>query len=284
MTDKEGSDVVTSEVRGDTSVIRLNRPHHRNALTVPLARRLIEELTLAEQGSRVAIVTGEGRAFSSGGDLDALMALAADGSQAAVEAIYNNYQRLVLTIRELDIPVIAAVNGPALGAGLDLAVACDYRLVAESGRFSSSWISMCLIPGMGGAYTVTEAIGSSRATDLLLTGRAVSAAEAVEIGLAHSAHPDAELLDAALAKARELSVPSKRAVAATKTALRRASNVSLRAELEKVAEVQGDLLQQPEFRERAEHFVRQRAEGRRSAAARPATPTSAPVGPSGRAG
>ncbi len=234
------------DLRRDTAdprvlVVRLDDPDRRNVMSTLMTaswRRLTDRLADGlrpgrdtgagppgpEAGSsrgeevRAVVLTGAGGAFSSGGDLAWLDEGTGPGADpVALEARMAAYYDDWLSLRGLGIPVVAAVAGPAVGAGLGLALACDVRLVATSARLSVPFTALGLHPGMGTTWTLAQAVGPAVARELLLTGRAVGADEAVRLGLATSAHPDAELLDAALATARTLAA---RAPVATRLLLR----------------------------------------------------------------
>lgn len=167
---------------------------------------------------RVVVLSGAGAAFSSGGDLSWLGE--GTGPGADVEVLQRRmagYYDDWLSLHRLGIPVVAAVHGAAVGAGLGLALACDVRLVGASARLSVPFTALGLHPGMGTTRTLSEAAGPAAARELLLTGRVVGAEEAVRLGLATSAHPDEELLEVALGLARTIA---SRAPVATRLLLR----------------------------------------------------------------
>lgn len=238
--------------RGAAVWLELNRPERRNALTVELVRDLADEIAAVADDPeiRVIVLTGAGKAFCSGGDLTALSALARDGGARAVtDVVYGQFQRLVRLLRDVPVPVVAAVNGPAMGAGLDLAMACDLRYAADSARFASSWIGVGLVPGMGGAHLLTRAIGATRATEMVLTGRSVDAAQALEWGIVNEVLAADRLLPRVDEVAGALSALSRSAITAGKASLRRALALGFDQELAVLGAVQGGLLTSEEFRE-----------------------------------
>ena len=208
-------------------ILRLSRPERLNALSWELADALgdaVEDLA-HDPDCRAAILTGEGRGFCSG--LDLQMSEDPVGSDGSMVTFMNRQERLaalVSSIRELPIPVIAAVNGPAAGGGLALALACDLRVCAESARFNAAFIRIGLSAcDMGVSYALPRLIGLGAASELLLTGRHVGAHEAFTLGMVNRVVPDEELLDAALALAEEIARNSPFAVRMTKEVL--AANV-----------------------------------------------------------
>lgn len=237
--------------RGAALWLELNRPERRNALTVELVRDLADAVAAAGEDPeiRVVVLTGAGTAFCSGGDLTALSAVARDGGAGAVtDVIYRQFQRLVRLLRDVPVPVVAAVNGPAVGAGLDLAMACDLRYAADSARFASSWIGVGLVPGMGGAHLLTRAIGATRATEMVLTGRSVDTDQALEWGIVNEVLTPDRLRSRVEEVTAALSALSRPAVAGSKASLRRALSLGFDQELAVLGATQGGLLTSEEFR------------------------------------
>ncbi|MBN8502517.1 MAG: enoyl-CoA hydratase/isomerase family protein, partial [Sphingomonadales bacterium] len=186
------------------ATITLNRPELRNPISdLDLIEALLDMLARMEDDPkvRVAILTGAGAAFSAGGNLK-MMQPDSGGLNASLPArTRRNYksgiQRLPLAFAALEVPVIAAVNGPAIGAGLDLACMCDLRVAGESAKFAESFVKLGIIPGDGGAWLIQRIVGFSKAAELTLTGETIDAAEALKIGLVNQVVPDAELMNAA---------------------------------------------------------------------------------------
>jgi enoyl-CoA hydratase len=183
------------EQEGAVARVVLNRPKVLNALN----RRLIAELAQVidalrnDKAVRVVILTGAGeKAFAAGADINELAAL------TPVEAVdyARRGQRVFRDLEQLGKPVIAAVNGFALGGGCELAMACTLRLAAESARFGQPEVNLGIIPGYGGTQRLTRLVGKGRALDLVLTGRMVGAAEALSLGLVNQVVPDAALAEA----------------------------------------------------------------------------------------
>lgn len=248
------------ERRGSAALLTLDRPERRNALTPELVGQLADALTEAgdDPGVAAVVITGEGSAFCAGGDLVALSAVAEGGARAVTDTVYGRFHRLVRTLAAVPVPVIAAVNGPALGAGLDLALACDLRCASADAVFASSWIGAGLVPGMGGAHLLTRAVGSTRAAELVLTGRRVSAEEALGWGLVGEVVDPARLVARVLERAEALARLSRPALQSSKASLRRALGADFEGELAVLGAIQGGLLTSPEFRAAAAAFSHRR--------------------------
>jgi 2-(1,2-epoxy-1,2-dihydrophenyl)acetyl-CoA isomerase len=237
-------------------VLTLDRPRRRNALTVEVVMALREQIDqVARTDARLVVVTGTAPTFCAGGDLGQLSQMARGGATLATETIYSNFQALVRAIHDCPVPVLAAVNGDALGAGLDLALACDLRIAAETAGFASTWIGVGLVPGMGGAHVLPRLIGGARAAELLLLGTKLTATEALRWGLVSDVVPADELLATAGSMAERLSRLPATGVRLTKAALRRGLDAGLDAELATLGAVQGGLLAGEDFQALAERFA-----------------------------
>jgi enoyl-CoA hydratase/carnithine racemase len=225
-------------------VLTLNLPAKRNPITDPaLIDALEAALKDADQDAevRAIILTGEGSAFSSGGDLDQ-MALGRGLRDALPVKTRENYrngiQRLPLIFDALEVPVIAAVNGPAIGAGCDLACMCDIRIAADTARFAESFVRVGLIPGDGGAWLLPRIVGFAKASEMALTGAMIDAKDALTWGLVTEVVPGQDLMRAAMAKASQIAANPPYAVRMTKRLLRQAQTISLSASLEMAAAMQ----------------------------------------------
>ncbi len=227
------------------ATITLNRAELRNPISdLDLIESLLDTLARMEDDPkvRVAILTGAGPAFSAGGNLKA-MRPDSGGLNASLPArTRRNYksgiQRLPLAFAALEVPVIAAVNGPAIGAGLDLACMCDLRVAGESAKFAESFVKLGIIPGDGGAWLIQRIVGFSKAAELTLTGETIDAAEALKIGLVNQVVPDAELMDAARAMARRIACNPSFAVRMAKRLIWDAQSMSIGQVLEMSAAMQ----------------------------------------------
>lgn len=202
-------------------VLTLALPELRNAMTSELTAAwtaTVAELR-ADSSLRAVVVTGEGSAFCSGGDLSWI----GESPDLTVPAIRDRmlpFYRAWLAIRDLEVPTIAAVNGHAVGAGLCLAMACDLRYAATEAKLSAPFTSLGMHAGMAATYLLPATIGISAARDLLLTGRRVDAAEALQLGLVNGVYDAAELLDRAIDVAEQIAANGPVAVRLTVAGLR----------------------------------------------------------------
>lgn len=237
---------VLYDLDGDgIATITLNRPELRNPISdLDLIEALLGSLANmeADPAVRVAVLTGAGSAFSAGGNLKA-MKPDSGGLNASLPArTRGNYkrgiQRLPLAFAALEVPVIAAVNGPAIGAGLDLACMCDLRIAGETAKFAESFVKLGIIPGDGGAWLLQRIVGFSKAAELTLTGETIDAAEALKIGLVSQVVPDAELLSAARTLAGRIACNPSFAVRMAKRLLWDAQRMDLPGVLEMSAAMQ----------------------------------------------
>jgi len=182
--------VETSDHDGDVRVIRLNDPDRRNAMGLALGAHLRQAVArCAADGVRVVVFTGAGTAFCAGADLPELFG-DADRPEAETAAVLRDYYRAFLDVAELAVPTVAAVNGPAVGAGLNLALACDLRIAGTAATFGATFARIGLHPGGGSTWFLVHALGYARALDVLLRGRSLDAAEAVDAGLASGPSDD----------------------------------------------------------------------------------------------
>ncbi|HVC23766.1 MAG TPA: enoyl-CoA hydratase-related protein [Candidatus Dormibacteraeota bacterium] len=178
--------------------LSLNQPERRNALTAQLAQALRQELSLVTNDSsvRVLILTGSGTAFCAGADLGSLGAGAPD--LASRRRDLGDYYRAFLDLRDLAIPTIAAINGPAIGAGLNLALCCDLRIVSEDARLAAPFVRLGIHPGGGATWMLTHLVGPGAAKEILLLGQPLDAGRALQLGLASRLVPSDQLQEAAL--------------------------------------------------------------------------------------
>jgi len=172
------------EIHGLVGLIKINRPEKLGAFTLPMIDKWASALTTAKEDDavRAVVLTGTGRGFCTGVDLDEIDAAGASpiaGKRLLTEHVY----KVVHAVEDLDKPLICAVNGLAIGAGMDMALMCDIRLAATSARFSEGYIRVGLVPGDGGAYFLPRLIGYGRAADLIFTSREVRGEEAYRLGL-----------------------------------------------------------------------------------------------------
>lgn len=211
--------LVLSEDHGRVRLLTLNRPDARNALNAALRIELIQCLQEAEndEGIGAVVVTGAGTLFAAGADLKELLSRSSDEQLHFLQPphIYS-------IIESLRKPVIAAVNGHALGAGLELATACDVRVCSDQAKLGQPEISLGLIPGGGGTQRLVRLVGPGQAARIVLTGDALSAAEALDLGLVDVVAPKDQVVARAIELAQAMARHDAAAIAAAKRALRAA--------------------------------------------------------------
>lgn len=237
--------LVRSE-RDDDGIVTLvlNDPGTRNAISgQEMVEAILAALAAAEadEAARVIVLTGAGPSFSSGGNIKAMGP--GQGLMDEVPARTRiNYragiQRLPLAFEALELPVVAAVNGPAIGAGCDLALMCDIRIAGRAARFAESFVRIGIVPGDGGAWLLPRVVGFARASEMALTGEAIDAAEAERIGLVSRVVEDDALMDAAREVARRIAANPPHAVRMTRRLLRQAQGASLSQVLDMSAAMQ----------------------------------------------
>jgi enoyl-CoA hydratase/carnithine racemase len=195
----------------------------------------------ADLSIRVAILTGAGPAFSTGGNLKKMGLPGELGGGTPTETrrgYKNGIQRIPLAFQDLEVPIIAAVNGPAIGAGCDLACMCDIRIAGESARFAESFVKVALIPGDGGSWLLPRVVGYSKASEMAFTGDMINAQEALACGLVSKVVADAELMSAARALAERIAVNPGEVLRMTKRLITQGRHTSLEAHLEMAAGMQ----------------------------------------------
>lgn len=241
--------VLLEERHGAVALLRLNRPEALNALDAELVRVLGDALerATADASVRVLVLTGEGGAFCSGADLkEALGALDAGADLGGRLAAFQKSVRLIAAARQ---PVLAAVDGAAVGFGADLALACDLRLLSERAYFQEKFVGIGLMPDGGGTFHLPRLLGLGRALELTLLAERLDAARAVELGLALRVVPPSELVPQALALAERLAEGPPLALAAIKQAVRASLDGTFEQALEREAEGQTKLLRSADLRE-----------------------------------
>ncbi len=236
-------DFLKVEKRGSVVTLTMNRPEIRNALTGNTA---VDELVSAferisaDHSVRAVILTGAGPAFSSGGNLkDMQRYFSGSVDPVKTRSEYRHgIQRLTLAAYDLEVPTIAAVNGPAVGAGCDLACMCDIRIASERASFAESFVKVGLVAGDGGAWLLPRVVGMSRAAEMSFTGDPLSAAEALACGLVSRVVPAEDLLGEADRLATRIARNPGQALRMTKRLLREGQHSRLETVLEMAASFQ----------------------------------------------
>lgn len=216
--------------------ILLNRPHRKNAFTHEMidqwAQILVEART--DPDVRVIVLTGAGDAFCSGVDLGSMSGGRPTPLQRK-QQLSERIHRIPLALEDLDKPVLAGINGVAVGAGMDMALMCDMRIIARSARLSEGYIRVGLVPGDGGCYYLPRLVGQAKALELLLTGDFIDAEEAARLGIANHVVDDDELPAAVTALARKLADAPPIAVRTIKRAVYQSARSDLRTALDLIS-------------------------------------------------
>jgi enoyl-CoA hydratase/carnithine racemase len=253
------------EKTGRVVTITLNRPQSRNAIaTHEDCADLVAAFQRANDDPEisVAILTGAGTAFCAGGDIKAFSERRGIGALATPADTRSNYKRGVHSIaramQDLEIATIAAVNGHAIGLGLDIAVMCDLRIISETAVVASSFVKVGLVPGDGGAWLLQKALGYARAAEMILTGDQYKAAQVVEMGLFNKSVKPEALMDEARAFAHRIAANPPRAIRLSKRLLREAQHARYADILELSAAYQAIAHETADHTEAANAFIQKR--------------------------
>lgn len=240
--------LISLSIAEGVAEITLTAPEIRNALTSDDMLLEIEAVcaaVIADPSVRVAILTGEGPSFSAGGNIKKLKSLSEMGEQApdtpplaAIDRYRHGVHRIPRAIRAIEVPLICAINGPAIGAGLDLTLMCDIRIAAAEASFAESFVKLGIVSGTGGAWLLPRAIGQSKAFEMALTGSSISAQEALAFGLVSAVYPADQLMPAARKMAATIARNPAYAVRVTKKLLHRAIDADYDSTLEAIAAYQ----------------------------------------------
>ncbi|WP_296657257.1 crotonase/enoyl-CoA hydratase family protein [Paraburkholderia sp.] len=258
-------EILLYEQHDGVVTLTINRPEMRNAISDPdMLHALIaaaERINL-DRSVRAVILTGAGTAFSSGGNVKAMRErLASGGHGESVNTRYHyrdGIQRMVSVLSNLEVPLIAAVNGPAIGAGNDLACICDIRIAADTAVFAESFVKIGIIPGDGGAWLLPRAVGMSRACEMAFTGDAIDAQTALAWGLVSRVVPAEQLLDAARDLARRIARNPGHALRMTKRLMKEGQHARLDTLLELSAGFQSLAHQSADHREALDALLEKR--------------------------
>lgn len=245
------NDAVIYERQGHVGIVTLNRPDNRNSMTADLLAGFAAAVdeARADAGARVVVVTGRGSCFSAGADFRSQIQAEGDGrSLMPHEKSFAMYTPF-LSVLDLEVPVIAALNGHAVGGGFGLSLVCDVRVAHEDAKYGANFARLGLHPGLGISYLLPRLIGASRAAELLFTGRLVSGAEAERIGLVSRAVPGAEVVPVAMALADEIAQAAPAAVRMTKRSMRQSLGWDVRGAALSEAYAQAATIETSDFRE-----------------------------------
>jgi enoyl-CoA hydratase/carnithine racemase len=250
---------VLYQVNRHIGVITLNRPDAKYAFSsemITLWRQFVEEAK-ADHNVRVIIVTGKGDIFCSGGDIREM----AEGrlrSWDMKKFLWEGLHRIIFALEDLDKPILAAINGAAMGAGLDMAIMCDLRVCSDRAKLSESYILMGLVAGDGGAYFLPRLIGIGKALELLWTGDVLSPQEALEIGLVNRVVPHDRLMEETMILAEKIASKPPLAIRMMKRAVYQAQSSTLRSHLDYISSQLALLSETQDHQEAAKAFLEKR--------------------------
>jgi 2-(1,2-epoxy-1,2-dihydrophenyl)acetyl-CoA isomerase len=256
----EAAEPILVDTRDGLLTVTLNRPNHLNAWTPDFGRSLLDALKegSADPKVRAILITGAGRGFSAGADLKADRQLFSDGSIDLSSRLREIYTPVILTVANAPKPVIAAANGPAVGVGAGLALACDLVIASESAYFLFAFVHVGLIPDGGASISLPARIGYERAAQLLMLGDRLPAAEALSWGLISRVFPDSSFRDDATEFAAKLAAGPTQALKNMKRALRTATLRGFASQLDLEAELQQEQAKTADFAEGVNAFREQR--------------------------
>ncbi|HNT68530.1 MAG TPA: enoyl-CoA hydratase-related protein [Syntrophorhabdaceae bacterium] len=250
---------VLYEAKEHVAVITLNRPEAKNAFSPEMIRLWREYLEEAKQDDaiRAIVVTGNGDTFCSGGDIRDM----AEGKLKSWDMkrfLWDGVHRIVFALEDLDKPVIAAINGAAMGAGMDMAIMCDLRVCSEKAKLAESYIMMGLVPGDGGAYFLPRVAGLPKALELLLTGDVMSAEEALRLGIVNKVVSHDRLMAETMKLAEKIASRPPLAIRMTKRAVYQGLTSTLRSHLDYISSQISLLSETKDHQEAARAFLEKR--------------------------
>lgn len=213
---------VSLQKEGRSAIIKISNPPALNALNSTILSELSQILQVAEDDNEIytIIITGEGRSFVAGADIQEMASLNSEEG----EAFGRRGSEIFRRIEAFEKPVIAAVNGFALGGGCELAMACDIRIASENAKFGQPEVGLGITPGFGGTVRMAKLAGPAKAKELIFTGRVIDAAEALSIGLVNKVVPTAEIMAAALEMANQINSKAPLAVRLSKKVINHATD------------------------------------------------------------
>ncbi len=238
---------VRYHTEGPVGVITLDRPDNRNSMTPELLDAFAAATTSARTDSsvRCIVITGTGTCFSSGADFKSTLQRSDGAPHERSYAMYAPF----LSVLDIEVPVIGALNGHAVGGGFGLALVCDLRVGAERAKYGANFVKLGLAPGMAISYLLPRIVGLPRANELLFTGRLVDGLEAASLGILNRALPDADVLAHAMELARTIAANAPLAVRETKAAIRRGLALAVREAARAEAYAQAETIATDDSRE-----------------------------------
>jgi len=245
---------------GPIATIKLNRPDKLNAFGGSMREEILDAIgrIAADDQVRVLIVTGEGRGFSAGGDIDHLKKLREAKDEAGFRSVLAAGQNITRAFRSMWKPVIAAVNGPCAGAGFSFALACDIRIASENATFGASFARIGLHPDWGGSWLLPRLVGSANASELIFTGAMISAVQAEKIGLVNRVVPQAQLMPVVAELAGTMARNSPKVLRLAKESIYRSLSSDLETAFARENEVQKECFYSEDFLEGVTAFKEKR--------------------------
>jgi 2-(1,2-epoxy-1,2-dihydrophenyl)acetyl-CoA isomerase len=250
------------EVKDRIATLTLNRPERLNALGDTLREDLYDALvkSAADPDVGVLVITGAGRGFCSGGDVKAMSERDQSGAAAHPGERWAPLRdRIILAMRDCPKPVIAAINGAAAGAGMNLALACDIRVASTAAKFSQAFVKRGLTPDWGGSWFLPRLVGTAKACELIFSGESIDATEALKLGIVNAVVAPEALMDAAYKLARQIAAGPAVAIQLAKRAIYHNLDADLRAGLEFETFAQGICRETEDAKEGVRAFVEKRA-------------------------
>lgn len=261
------------KVNGGIATITLNRPESLNAFSVDMIQKWIEALTEVRDNDdiRVLVLTGNGKAFCAGGDIKAIkngdgflnkdgyeqLDLATTGINRK-NSLWKYVQKIPLLMEEIDKPTIAAMNGDAIGAGLDMALQCDIRMASEKARMGEGYVKLGIVPGDGGGYYLPRIIGLDKALEMLWTGKIIDAKEAKEMGLVTHVFAHNQLMEETYRLAEKLEQGPQLAIRLIKRTVVQGLRTDLRTSLDQVSSYMGLVTEHPDYHEGVQALLEKR--------------------------
>jgi enoyl-CoA hydratase/carnithine racemase len=252
------------EIENGIATITLNRPDSLNAFSVDMINAWIEALIEVRDNDniRVLVLTGNGKAFCAGGDIKAIKNndgfLSKDGYEEydfsstglnRKNSLWKYVQRIPLLMEEIDKPTIAAINGAAIGAGLDMTLQCDIRISSYKAKFGEGYVKLGIVPGDGGGYFLPRIIGVDKALEMLWTGKIVDASEAKEMGLISHVYPHEQFLEESYKLADQLARGPQQAIRLIKRTVQQGLKTDLRTSLDLVSSYMGLVTEHHDYHE-----------------------------------
>jgi enoyl-CoA hydratase/carnithine racemase len=261
-----GEDVLKGEKKGNIFFLTINRPEKRNAISFDMLEaiaHMVEDCIL-DRDIRVIVLKGEGKVFSAGVDFNALADLVgrfntdAGAGGALIRADIAKYQQFVNRLETIEIPIICAMHNRALGLALELALACDIRLMSEDCMWGMFELKFGAIADLGGTSRLARIVGTARAMEIFMTRRTYTAKQALEWGLVNYVYPDKDLFIEAEKMALEIAGSAPIAVGATKKIMKKGESVDLMTQLDMEANLQSIILRSDDFKEGVQAMIENR--------------------------